>query len=114
MTPIWLRTAANHFDTRKDSRIFKHKISEDYRDRTGNIQKNDRDFTESVCGKASALRENAKAEHRRFVAGDPGISARISHLCPYSGQLWDSGKQYLPRNQMGGRYSGSGRNLLTA
>lgn len=30
------------------------------------------------------------------------------------GQLWNSGKQYLPKNQMGGRYPNPGRNLFPA
>ena len=61
-----------------------------------------------------ALRENAKAEHRESAAGYPGISAGISYIRPHSGQLRNSRKQYLPRDQMGRRYAHPGWNLFAA
>ena len=59
--------------------------------------------TSGMCGKAPASREEAKTEHSGSAACNLGVSAGIPYLCPYSGKLWNSRKQYLSRNQMGGR-----------
>ena len=73
-----------------------------------------RDITEGICRKASASQEEAKAEHRGSASGHPGTSAGIADACAYSGQLWNRGKQYLPRIQAGGGHADPGQGIFTA
>ena len=66
---------------------------------------------EKLCGKAPATREEAKAEHRRFIAVNPGVSAGIPYLCPYSGQREEGTAQGVQGDKETGQLVGAIQSL---